>query len=169
MNSPVAGRLSFRALASCLALLTALACLPAIAVADTARVPTIELDYAVSDDPRGALKRAETWMQQGKARGDKVYAITNFSREKWAECLVRFPFLQSFDGVVVSAHERMLKPERAIYEVLFDRYGLKAGDCIFVDDSEKNVVGARAAGMRAVHFVEPIDLRAELRGLGVRL
>lgn len=104
-----------------------------------------------------------------KGQGEKVYAITNFSREKWAECLIRFPFLQSFDGVVVSAHERMLKPERAIYEVLFDRYGLKAGDCIFVDDSEKNVVGARAAGMQAVHFVEPIDLRAELRGLGVRL
>ena len=53
--------------------------------------------------------------------------------------------------------------------MLLDRYGLKAGDCIFVDDSEKNVVGARNIGMRAVHFVEPIDLRAELRGLGVRL
>ena len=108
-------------------------------------------------------------LEELKGQGEKVYAITNFSREKWAECLVRFPFLQSFDGVVVSAHERLLKPERAIYEVLLDRYGLKAADCIFVDDSEKNVVGARAAGMRAVHFVEPIDLRAELRGLGVRL
>ena len=108
-------------------------------------------------------------LEQLKGQGEKVYAITNFSREKWAECLVRFPFLQSFDGVVVSAHERLLKPERAIYEILLDRYGLKAGDCIFVDDSEKNVAGARVAGMRAVHFVEPIDLRAELRGLGVRL
>lgn len=117
----------------------------------------------------GMIEDSVSVLEELKGRGDKVYAITNFSREKWAECLVRFPFLQSFDGVVVSAHERMLKPERAIYEVLFDRYGLKAGDCIFVDDSEKNVVGARAAGMRAVHFVEPIDLRAELRGLGVRL
>ena len=53
--------------------------------------------------------------------------------------------------------------------MLLGRYGLKAGDCIFVDDSEKNVAGARDIGMRAVHFVEPIDLRAELRGLGVRL
>lgn len=108
-------------------------------------------------------------LEELKGQGEKVYAITNFSREKWAECLIRFPFLQSFDGVVVSAHERLLKPERAIYEVLLGRYGLKAGDCIFVDDSEKNVAGARDIGMRAVHFVEPIDLRAELRGLGVRL
>lgn len=73
MNIPVAGRHSFRAVAPCLALLWALACLPAMA--ETARVPTIELDYAVSDDPRGALKRAETWLQQGRARGDKVQQL----------------------------------------------------------------------------------------------
>lgn len=104
-----------------------------------------------------------------KGRGEKVYAITNFSREKWAECLIRFPFLQSFDGVVVSAHERLLKPDRAIYEVLLGRYALKAEDCIFIDDSEKNIVAARGLGMQTVHFVEPIDLRAELCGRGVRL
>ncbi len=40
--------------------------------AQTSRVPTIDLDYAVSDDPRGALKKAATWMAEGKARGDKV-------------------------------------------------------------------------------------------------
>lgn len=104
-----------------------------------------------------------------KAKGEKVYAITNFSREKWAECLIRFPFLQSFDGVVVSAHERLIKPDPAIYRVLLERYELVAGDCIFVDDSEKNVDAARAVGMQAVHFVEPIDLRAALRGLGAAL
>lgn len=107
-------------------------------------------------------------LEELKGQGEKVYAITNFSREKWAECLIRFPFLQSFDGVVVSAHERLLKPDPAIYEVLLGRYALQAGDCIFIDDSEKNVVAARGIGMQAVHFVEPIDLRAELRGLGVR-
>ncbi len=76
-------------------------------------------------------------------RGEKVYAITNFSREKWAECLIRFPFLQSFDGVVVSAHEGLIKPDPAIFRVLFERYGLAASDCIFVDDSEKNIAAAR--------------------------
>jgi HAD superfamily hydrolase (TIGR01509 family) len=108
-------------------------------------------------------------LEELKGQGARVYAITNFSREKWAQCLIRFPFLQSFDGAVVSAHERLLKPDPAIYATLLGRYGLAAGDCVFIDDSEKNVAGARAAGMRAVHFVEPIDLRAELRSHGVRL
>lgn len=104
-----------------------------------------------------------------KAKGERVYAITNFSREKWAECLIRFPFLQSFDGVIVSAHERLLKPDPAIYHVLLERYELEARDCIFIDDSEKNVAAARSVGMQAVHFVEPIDLRATLRELGAAL
>ena len=53
--------------------------------------------------------------------------------------------------------------------LLLDRYGLAAGDCIFVDDSAKNIEGARGVGMQAVHFVEPIDLRSELRERGLTL
>ncbi len=115
----------------------------------------------------GVIEDSVAVLEELKARGEKVYAITNFSREKWAESLVRFPFLATFDGAIVSAHERMLKPEPEIFRLLLARYGLAAQDCIFVDDSEKNVTGARAVGMQAVHFVEPIDLRAELKALGV--
>lgn len=115
----------------------------------------------------GTIEDSVAVLEELKARGEKVYAITNFSREKWAECLIRFPFLQSFDGVVVSAHERVIKPDPAIYQILFQRYGLVAGDCIFIDDSAKNIETARAVGMKGVHFVEPIDLRLELRKLGV--
>lgn len=121
------------------------------------------------DTVPGVVEDSVAVLAELKAKGEKVYAITNFSREKWAECLIRFPFLQSFDGAVVSAHERLVKPDPAIFHVLLQRYGLKAGDCIFVDDSARNVETARAVGMRAVHFVEPIDLRAELRALGAAL
>jgi 2-haloacid dehalogenase len=115
----------------------------------------------------GVIEDSVAVLAELKQRGEKVYAITNFSREKWAECLIRFPFLQSFDGVVVSAHERVIKPDPAIYEILLRRYGLSAPDCIFVDDSAKNIEAAHGVGMKAVHFVEPIDLRAELAGHGV--
>lgn len=116
----------------------------------------------------GIIEDSVAVLAELKQCGEKVYAITNFSREKWAECLVRFPFLQSFDGVVVSAHERVIKPDPAIYEILLRRYGLAAPDCIFIDDSAKNIEAARGVGMKAVHFVEPIDLRSELARHGVR-
>lgn len=114
----------------------------------------------------GIVEDSVAILAELKARGEKVYAITNFSREKWAESLIRFPFLRSFDGAIVSAHERLIKPDPAIYRLLLDRYGLVAEACIFVDDSHRNVEAARSVGMKAVHFVEPIDLRAELRELG---
>jgi 2-haloacid dehalogenase len=115
----------------------------------------------------GLIEDSVSVLEELKGRGDKVYAITNFSREKWAECLVRFPFLQSFDGVVVSAHERVIKPDPAIYRILLERYDLAPADCIFVDDSARNIETAREVGMKGVHFVEPIDLRAELSRHGV--
>lgn len=117
----------------------------------------------------GIIEDSVAVLAQLKQRGEKVYAITNFSREKWAECLIRFPFLQSFDGAIVSAHERVIKPDPAIFEILLERYGLSAPDCIFIDDSGRNIEAARGVGMKTVHFVEPIDLRAELRKWGVVL
>ena len=101
--------------------------------------------------------------------GEKVYAITNFSREKWAESLERFPVLTRFTGTVVSAHERLLKPDPAIYRTLLARYDLPAESCLFIDDSEKNVEGARAVGMRALHCPLGFDLAAGLAAEGVAL
>jgi 2-haloacid dehalogenase len=117
----------------------------------------------------GAISGSVAVLEQLKASGRRVYAITNFSDEKWQEALLRFPFLTLFDGVVVSARERILKPNPAIYRVLFDRYNLAPEACVFIDDSAANIATARELGMQAVHFVEPIDLAAELGRLGVSL
>jgi 2-haloacid dehalogenase len=102
-----------------------------------------------------------------RGRGVPLYAITNFSVEKFAEAQARFPFLRGFRDVVVSGAERLLKPDPAIYRVLLDRNGLHAARCLFIDDSEKNVGGAEAVGMRAHHFRDAPGLAAELRGLGL--
>ncbi len=99
--------------------------------------------------------------------GVPLYAITNFSSEKFAEAQARFPFLTRFIDVVVSAEERLLKPDPAIYRCLLDRNGLTATDCLFIDDSEKNVIGARAVGMKAHHFRDAEGLRAALRAEGL--
>jgi 2-haloacid dehalogenase len=104
-----------------------------------------------------------------KANGEVVFGITNFSREKFDETRARFPFLDLIDGVVVSADERLLKPDPAIYRLLCDRYGLAAADCIFIDDTLHNVEAARDIGMRAIHLTPGFDLAPALREMGVRL
>ncbi len=102
-----------------------------------------------------------------RTRDVPLYAITNFSVEKFAEAQARFPFLRGFRDVVVSGAERLLKPDPAIYRLLLDRNGLEAAGCLLIDDSEKNVRGAEAVGMRAHHFRGAPRLEDELRALGL--
>jgi len=100
--------------------------------------------------------------------GVPLYAITNFSTEKYAEAQNRFPFLKSgFRDIVVSGEEKLVKPDPRIYAVLFERNGLDAGNCLFIDDSRPNVEGARKAGMKAHHFQDAESLRGELAALNL--
>jgi 2-haloacid dehalogenase len=102
-----------------------------------------------------------------KAAGAPLYAITNFATDTFAEAQQRFPFLaDSFIDIVVSGKERLLKPDAAIYRVLLERQALAAEDCVFIDDSEKNVTAAAALGFHALRFTTPERLRDDLRGLG---
>ena len=114
----------------------------------------------------GAIAGSVTILEKLRAENVPLYAITNYSSEKWADSVVRFPFLGQFHDVVVSAHERLIKPDPAIYHVLLARNGLQSGQCVFIDDSLKNVETARRVGMQAIHFTDAEDLGERLRALG---
>jgi FMN phosphatase YigB (HAD superfamily) len=98
-----------------------------------------------------------------------TFAITNFSWEKWISCLGEWPFLEKFDGVIVSGLERLVKPDPRLYRVFTERYGIAPDSCVFIDDSEPNVIAARKFGMKAIHFSSPEALRAELISYGLPL
>jgi len=115
----------------------------------------------------GVIQENVALLGRLREAGVPNYCITNFSGPKFDLSKKRFPFLGGFDGIIVSGDERLLKPEPAIYRLLLDRYGLEAETCLFIDDSKANVEGARAVGMQAIHFVEPMDLAAELNRYGI--
>ena len=106
-------------------------------------------------------------LEELRQRGTPLYAITNFNQDKFRETVERFAFLRTFRDIVVSGDERLLKPDPAIYRVLLERNGIDAAACVFIDDSEKNVRGAEAVGMKAIHFTTPQALRADLAGMGL--
>jgi 2-haloacid dehalogenase len=114
----------------------------------------------------GPIQGSVAILRKLKDSNVPVYAITNWNQHKFRESLQRFDFLNSFDGIVVSGDEGLLKPDREIFELFFDRYGVRPERAVFVDDSLRNVEGARAAGMQALHFTSPEALARDLRGLG---
>jgi 2-haloacid dehalogenase len=102
-----------------------------------------------------------------KAAGVPLYAITNFAADTFEEAKGIYPFLaDSFIDVIVSGRERLVKPDPAIYRLLLDRNGLAAGDCVFIDDSPKNVDAAQALGFHALLFTGPEAFERDLRALG---
>jgi len=99
--------------------------------------------------------------------GVPVYAITNFNDEKFAQTVARFDFLKLFRDTVVSATERVIKPEPEIFAILCRRNGLSPASCVFIDDNAHNVQGARDFGMHAIHFTGADTMRRELAGMGL--
>lgn len=114
----------------------------------------------------GAIEGSVDILARLRAQRVPCYAITNFSQEKFAVAQSLFPFLKTFDGVIVSGDERLLKPDRAIFDLFCARYALAPARCLFIDDVEANVEGARAAGMNAVRYENPARLARDLQSFG---
>jgi 2-haloacid dehalogenase len=105
-----------------------------------------------------------------KARGIPLFAITNFSQEKFVLARARHRFFDLFDGIVVSGEEGLMKPDPRIFRLFLDRYGVTAQDCIFIDDNEANIaVASHRFGMSVIHYAEGLDLAEALKKLNVPL
>ncbi len=100
------------------------------------------------------------------AAGTPLYAITNWASDTFRETVPRYGFFAHFRGIIVSGDEGLIKPDTAIYNRFAERYGVPLSDCVFIDDSAKNIAGAKAAGMHGIHFHSPEQLAADLRQLG---
>ncbi len=106
-------------------------------------------------------------LRQLRDAGIGLYALTNWSAEKFPHAQDRFEWLAWFEGIVVSGSEQIIKPDPRIFHVLLQRYGLDASAAVYVDDNPANVEAARALGFTSLHFTGPDRLAAELSGLGL--
>ncbi len=82
---------------------------------------------------------------------------------------VNYPIADAFDLIVGSAYEKVMKPDRIIFERTLARLGRQPAEAVFIDDFAHNIEGARAAGLHAIHFTPQIDLPAALTALGIEL
>jgi glucose-1-phosphatase len=93
-----------------------------------------------------------------KKRGFMLYFLSNFPDDIFDEVFDRYPFFKLFDGGIISARVNASKPERRIFEILIEKYSLKAEECVFVDDDESNVRTAGSMGMSGILVLDSEDL-----------
>ena len=91
-------------------------------------------------------------LKELKFMGYGIYGLTNWSAEKIGYAFANYSFFSLFDGIVVSGVEKVVKPDRKIYEILLERYSLKPGECVFIDDNPDNVDMAKVLGINAIRF-----------------
>ena len=103
------------------------------------------------------------WIRDLKERGYKVYILSNWSEPVYeANKNTHLRFLKEVDGEIMSYRERMIKPDREIYELLCNRFNINPSEAVFLDDNAANVKGAKEFGLHAIHFKNYEQAKEEL-------
>lgn len=133
--------------------------------------PEIEQELHIAyDNVRGMVTPRDyaiPWIKELKAKGYGVYYLSNFSYKAYVECADALDFLPYTDGGILSYRDKVIKPGKEIYDLLLSRYGLKAEESVFLDDTMKNVEAARAYGFYGICFWTKEQAEEELKKLGV--
>jgi 2-haloacid dehalogenase len=115
----------------------------------------------------GAVEETVVLLAELRDRGVPLFALSNWSAETFDLVRHQFPFMEWFDGIVLSGEVGVIKPDARIFAELQTRYGLEPATTLFIDDNSANVDGALAAGLQAVRFESAATLRDYLSGLGL--
>ncbi len=131
--------------------------------------PSIEKEIReVFQNVKGMVCRYEyaiPWITGLKERGFGVYVISNFAHKAYLDCSEALDFLKETDGAIISYQEKLIKPSPEIYRLLCSRYGLRAEECVFIDDTAPNVEAAIKEGMKGIVFHTREQANAELEKL----
>jgi len=95
-----------------------------------------------------------------------IYALSNWGAETFDIALDHFPFLDWFDGLVISGRAGVAKPDARIFHLLLKEHGLHVSEVVFVDDHLPNVETAMRLGIDVIHFSSADQLRDDLKQRG---
>jgi len=130
--------------------------------AEPARALVRELDLY-----RGELDPVVlAFVREVRAAGLPVALVSNATAEL-ADDLAAFGIADDFDAVVNSSAIGFHKPTVEFFRIACQAVGVPPRQCLFVDDTDRNVRGARVAGLSAYRYEPPDDLRYVRAALGL--
>jgi len=104
-------------------------------------------------------------LKQLKQAGYHLYGLSNWSAETFPLAREKYDFFGLFDDMVISGEVGHVKPDPEIFQIMLNKIGRPAQECLFIDDSLPNIKQAEAMGFAVVHFLSPEQLAATLRKL----
>ena len=107
------------------------------------------------------------WIRELKKSGYQVLVLSNFPKKVYELFQNEMTFLQEVDGGILSYQDQVIKPDKAIYNLLMNRYQLEPQECVFLDDLKDNIKTAKELGMHTILFTTKEEAQDELRKLNV--
>ena len=98
------------------------------------------------------FEETERIVKRLKSNGYRIFLLSNASLDFYDE-KKNIPALSYFDGYLISADYKLIKPEKEIYLTLFSKFNLRPEECFFVDDVEANCEASRVLGMKAFRLI----------------
>ncbi|MFD0384155.1 HAD-IA family hydrolase [Streptomyces stramineus] len=109
-------------------------------------------------------------MRSARRAGVKIALLTNSLGSDPYDPYEGYDLDTLCDAVVLSEHHGVRKPDPAIYPIALEALGLPAADCVFVDDSPRNLTPAGDLGMATVLDTTPAETIPRLESvLGIPL
>ena len=115
------------------------------------------------DSVGGAIAGTVDILKRLKQAGYPVYGLSNWSAETFPYMRERHEFFDLFDDMVISGEVGHVKPEPEIFQILLDKIGRPAEECLFIDDSLTNLGQAQKLGFATILFQSPQQLESSLR------
>lgn len=113
---------------------------------------------------KGAIQENVELFNYLKSTGNyKIYALTNWSAEKWDKALELFPFFKEFDNVIVSGKEKCRKPFPEIYNLMLNRFNITPEKALFIDDNLDNIKAAKKLSINGIHFKKNDNLHEKFQ------
>ena len=100
----------------------------------------------------GQILGMEELVKDLKAKGYRVFGLSNWSVETFSQVRHVYPVLDLMEDMVISGIERIMKPDHRIFELALNRFGIKAEETVFIDDNPNNVQAACEVGIHGVLF-----------------
>lgn len=114
---------------------------------------------------KGEILDGVKLLQEFKGQNYRIWGLTNWSAETIQIAYRKYDLFKLFDGIVVSGEEKLIKPDKRIYQVLLDRYKLNPEESVFIDDTPANIKTAQEMGFYAVLFDNIINVREQLSNI----
>jgi putative hydrolase of the HAD superfamily len=108
-----------------------------------------------------------TKMFQDLRKQFPLYLLSNINDSNYTFLENRFNVSRHFNELILSHEVGYIKPEPEIYHEVLKRSGMQPHQCLFVDDLQPNVEGARAVGLNAFQFTGFEDLRSKFKDFGI--